>query len=155
MRKDIGTDSEIICELERGTEVEYTGEKTSTKVDGHYWAKVTLQEGKEWKTGWVAAEYLGTADPSGKVKRSVPVAEHNVHYVVPKGKLHNEIGDIFIDLITGWAGDISETTPTDDPPDPNAPKEDEMFYHSMAEAENASSPQMANEYWKRYLEGKK
>ena len=66
MRSGAGTDYAVIGTLERGTKVTFTGTKTDEAIDGHVWAYVKYGD----KEGWVAAEYLGTADPSGKVKRS-------------------------------------------------------------------------------------
>ena len=55
MRSGAGTSYSVINSISRGTMVDYTGNKTKDKIDGHYWAKVTYNN----TTGWVAATYLG------------------------------------------------------------------------------------------------
>ena len=156
MRAKAGTDSEIIGTLERGTEVEFTGEETTEKIDGHYWAKLTYKGDPQWKTGWVAAEYLGTANPSGKKERSAPIIDRpEPTYHAPKGKEYEEKINIGIDLFHGWAKDFSETTYVDDPQDPNAPDDDTMYFNSMADAAAASSLKLNEMYWSNYYGGKK
>ena len=109
-----------------------------------------------WKTGWVAAEYLGTADPSGKVKRSAPIIDRpEPGYYIPKGKEYEEKINIARDLVIGWAKDFSETTYVDDPQDPNAPDDDTMYFNSMADAAAASSLKLNEMYWSNYYGGKK
>lgn len=58
MRNAPGTNSKVVGKLTNGTEVKYTGNKTS-EIDGHLWAEVKY----DGKTGWVAADYLKTAKP--------------------------------------------------------------------------------------------
>ncbi len=74
MRSSPGTDFEIIASLENGTEVTFTGNKTSVKLDGHYWAEVTYGD----KTGWVAATYLAYERP-GTRNPMVFVGTHGVY----------------------------------------------------------------------------
>ena len=59
MRTGAGTSNAVITSLARGTEVTFTGNKTSIMIDGHYWAEVTYNG----TTGWVAATYLAYERP--------------------------------------------------------------------------------------------
>ena len=152
MRSGAGTDYAVIGTLERGTKVTFTGTKTDEAIDGHVWAYVKYGD----KEGWVAAEYLGTADPSGKVKRSAPIIDRpEPGYYIPKGKEYEEKINIARDLVIGWAKDFSETTYVDDPQDPNAPDDDTMYFNSMADAAAASSLKLNEMYWSNYYGGKK
>ncbi len=166
MRAKAGTDSEIIGTLERGTEVEFTGEKTTEMIDGHYWAKVTYKGDKRWKTGWVAAEYLGTANPSGKKKRSVPVVDRpEPTYHVPKGKEGEEFNGFMFDLFFGGIPDASDSPPTYmstdigyqyDEGDEAKKRDDynENMYNNMNEAAIGSNPTAYTQYMKNRLGGK-
>ena len=51
MRSGAGTNYGVIISIPRGAEVNYTGNKTSMMINGHYWAEVTYNG----TTGWVAA----------------------------------------------------------------------------------------------------
>jgi hypothetical protein len=54
LREEASTDSEIVDELEPGTEVKITGERV--EADGHEWYPVEVVDSGD--TGFVAAEYL-------------------------------------------------------------------------------------------------
>ena len=58
LRSEPGTSKQVIGKLSKGTEVEFTGNKTG-KIDNHEWAEIKYGD----KTGWVAAEYLNTEMP--------------------------------------------------------------------------------------------
>ena len=51
MRSGAGTNYGVIISIPRGAEVNYTGNKTSMMINGHYWSEVTYNG----TTGWVAA----------------------------------------------------------------------------------------------------
>jgi hypothetical protein len=58
LREEASTDSEIVDELEPGTEVKITGERV--EADGHEWYPVEVVDSGD--TGFVAAEYLVPAE---------------------------------------------------------------------------------------------
>ena len=58
LRSEPGTSKQVIGKLSKGTEVEFTGNKTG-KIGNHEWAEIKYGD----KTGWVAAEYLNTEMP--------------------------------------------------------------------------------------------
>ena len=58
LRSEPGTSKQIIGKLSKGTEVEFTGNKTG-KIGNHEWAEIKYGD----KTGWVAAEYLNLEMP--------------------------------------------------------------------------------------------
>lgn len=58
LREKASTDSDIVDELEPGTELEITGERV--EADGHEWYPVKVVDSGD--TGFVAAEYLVPAD---------------------------------------------------------------------------------------------
>ena len=73
MRTGAGTSNAVITSLASGTEVTFTGNKTSTMIDGHYWAEVTYNG----TTGWVAATYLAYERP-GTREAWVAVGSHDI-----------------------------------------------------------------------------
>ncbi len=73
MRTGAGTSNAVITSLASGTEVTFTGNKTSTKIDGHYWAEVTYNG----TTGWVAATYLAYERP-GTREAWAAVGSHDI-----------------------------------------------------------------------------
>ena len=58
LRSEPGTSKQIIGKLSKGTEVEFTGNKTG-KIGNHEWAEIKYGD----KTGWVAADYLNLEMP--------------------------------------------------------------------------------------------
>ena len=164
MRSGAGTDYAVIGTLERGTKVTFTGTKTDEAIDGHVWAYVKYGD----KEGWVEAEYLGTADPSGKVKRSAPIIDRpEPGYHVPKGKEREEIGRLIWDLISGGVPDASDPPPIYMPADidyqyseekdenKKKDEENEIWYHNMNEATQGSNPDANAIYIESVLGGKK
>ena len=163
MRSGAGTDYAVIGTLERGTKVTFTGTKTDEAIDGHVWAYVKYGD----KEGWVAAEYLGTADPSGKVKRSAPVVERApVSDRLFDISFLGILGDIYCHVkgMTDCLGsDASDPPPTYMPTsidyqyseekDENKKKdeENEIWYHNMNEATQGSNPDANRQYMKNLL----
>ena len=164
MRSGAGTDYAVIGTLERGTKVTFTGTKTDEAIDGHVWAYVKYGD----KEGWVAAEYLGTADPSGKVKRSAPIIDRpEPGYYIPKGKVREEVWSIVSSIFLGGAMDASDPPPIYMPADidyqyseekdenKKKDEENEIWYHNMNEATQGSNPDANAIYIESVLGGKK
>ena len=164
MRSGAGTDYAVIGTLERGTKVTFTGTKTDEAIDGHVWAYVKYGD----KEGWVAAEYLGTADPSGKVKRSAPIIDRpEPGYYLPKGKEREEVWSIVSSIFLGGAMDASDPPPIYMPADidyqyseekdenKKKDEENEIWYHNMNEATQGSNPDANRQYMNNMVGGKK